>query len=128
DPARRGGARVGGGLHGGDVAADDGGHVAGADLLPPDEGDLRGFHHRIGGLNHRDQPLGFDHPERLTHYRLLLLLSRGAPPPLADALPATLESALRAGMAAGAAQSRSGTLLTQSANSVLDERRQFAVC
>jgi 4-diphosphocytidyl-2-C-methyl-D-erythritol kinase len=32
------------------------------------------------------------------------LLSRGAPPPPADAFPATLENALRAGMAAGAAR------------------------
>src|SRR3954454_10013202 len=37
DPARRGSARVGGRLDRGDVAANHRGHVAGADLLPPDE-------------------------------------------------------------------------------------------
>ena len=71
DAARRGGAGVGRGLHGRDVAAHDGGHVAGADLLPADQRDLGGLDHGVGRLDHRDQPFGFDHPERLTHSGLL---------------------------------------------------------
>jgi hypothetical protein len=43
------------------------GHVAGADLLPADQRDLRGLDHGVGRLDHRDQTLGLDHPERLTH-------------------------------------------------------------
>ena len=66
-PARRRSAGVGGRLHGRDVAAHDGGHVAGADLLPADERDLCRLDHRVGGLDHRDQTLRFDHPKRLTH-------------------------------------------------------------
>ena len=73
DAARRGGAGVGRGLHRRDVAAHDGGHVAGADLLPADQRDLRRLDHGVGGLDHRDQALCFDHPERLTHCCLLHL-------------------------------------------------------
>ena len=41
DASRSGRACVGGGLHGRDVAAHDGRHVARADLFPADERDLR---------------------------------------------------------------------------------------
>ena len=71
DAARGRGARVGGRLDGRDVAAHDGGHIAGADLLPADQRDLRGLDHGVGRLDHRDQALGFDHPQRLTHHCLL---------------------------------------------------------
>ena len=71
DAPRRRGAGVGRRLHRRDVAAHDRGHVAGADLLPADQRDLRRLDHRVGRLDHRDQALGFDHPERLTHYCLL---------------------------------------------------------
>jgi hypothetical protein len=59
--ARGGRAGIGRGLDRGHVAAHDGRHVAGADLLPPHEADLRGFDHGIGGLDHRHQPFGLDH-------------------------------------------------------------------
>ena len=68
DAARRGGAGVGGRLHGRDVAAHDGGDVAGADLLPADQRDLRGLDHGVGRLDHGDQPLGLDHSQRLSHF------------------------------------------------------------
>ena len=57
-------------VDGGDVAADDGGHVAGADLLPADQRDLRGLDHGIGRLDHGDQALGLDHSQRLSHSSL----------------------------------------------------------
>ena len=101
DPARGGGAGVGGGLHRRDIAPHDGGDVTGADLLPTDKGDFRGLDHRVGRFDHRDQPLGFNHPERLTHSGLLQDDSR-RPPPI---LP-----------------------LPQALDGVLDERGEFAVC
>ena len=61
DAARRRGAGIGRGLDRRDVAAHDGGHVAGADFFPADQRDLRRLDHRVGRFDHRDQTLGFDH-------------------------------------------------------------------
>ena len=68
DAPRRGGAGIRRRLDGGDVAAHDRGHVAGADLFPPDQRHLGSLHHGVGRFNHRDQALGFDHAECFTHY------------------------------------------------------------
>ena len=73
DPARGGGAGVGGRLHRGDVATHDGRHVARADLLPADQRHLGGLHHGVGRFDHRDQPLGLDHAECFTHFLILQL-------------------------------------------------------
>ena len=67
DAARGGGAGVGRGFDGRDIAAHDGGHIAGADLFPADQRDLRGLDHGVGRFDHRDQPLRLDHSQRLTH-------------------------------------------------------------
>ena len=48
-------------LLGRDIAPHDGRDITGPDLFPPDQRDLRCFHHGIGGLDHRDESLGFDH-------------------------------------------------------------------
>src|SRR3954453_3022078 len=58
------GARVRSGLYRRDVAANNRGHVAGANLLPADQRDLRGLHHGVSRFNHGDEALGFDHPQR----------------------------------------------------------------
>src|ERR1051325_10494941 len=52
-----------------DVAAHDGRHETGVDLFPADETNVRGFHHRIGGLDHRHQATAFDHSECFRHQR-----------------------------------------------------------
>src|SRR5215213_1193101 len=49
------------------IATHDGGHEASVDLFPADEAHIRGFHHRIGGLDHRDQATAFDHSECFRH-------------------------------------------------------------
>src|SRR5207247_9139814 len=79
DAARGGGAGVGRGLHRGDVAAHDRGHIARADLFPAHEGHLGGLDHGIGRLAHRDAPFGLDHPERFTHLCSLLQASSWKP-------------------------------------------------
>src|SRR5687768_16817525 len=89
--ARRGSARIGRCFHGGDVAADDGSHVASADLLPPDESDLRRLDHGVSRLNHRDQALRLDHPERLTHRS-----PRVDEPDVRQSLKCLIASAIRA--------------------------------
>jgi hypothetical protein len=50
------------------VAANDGGDIAGADFFPPDQRHFRRFDHRVRRFDHRDETLGLDHPECLTHY------------------------------------------------------------
>ena len=60
-------AGIGRRLHRGDVAAHDGRHVPGAYLFPADQRHLRGFDHRVGRLDHRDETFRLDHAERLTH-------------------------------------------------------------
>ena len=113
DAPRRRGAGVGRGFHGRDVAAHDRGHVAGADLLPADQRDLGGLHHRVGRLDHRDQALGFDHPERLTH--CCLLTNR-----------LQLLTADRASV--DGHRNPQPHALPQAADRVFDERGKFAVC
>ena len=49
------------------IAADDRRHEAGVDLFPADEAHIRGFHHRIGGFNHRHQTTAFDHSKCFRH-------------------------------------------------------------
>src|ERR1044071_4829282 len=51
----------------GDVAAHDRGHVAAAGLLVPDELDLGGLDHRVGGLDHADDTFDLDHSKRVSH-------------------------------------------------------------
>ena len=46
---------------------DDGGHIAGADLLPPDQSHLGRLDHGIRRFDHRDEALGLDHAECFTH-------------------------------------------------------------
>src|SRR5688572_3210819 len=67
DAPRRGRAGVGRRLDRRDIAADDCRYVAGPDLLPADQRDLGGLDHRVGRLDHGNQPLGLDHSQRLTH-------------------------------------------------------------
>ena len=47
-----------------DVTSDNRGDQAGVDLLPADEHDVRGLHHRVGGLDHAHESARFDHAER----------------------------------------------------------------
>src|SRR5205085_11613715 len=60
-------AGLGRGLHRRNVAAHDGGDVAAADLLVADQLDLRGFYHRVGGLDHADEALGLDEAQCVCH-------------------------------------------------------------
>ena len=60
DAARGGGAGVGGGLDGADVAADHDGDVAGADVFLADQDDVGGLDHGIGGLDRADETMRFD--------------------------------------------------------------------
>jgi hypothetical protein len=43
------------------TAAHHGGHIAGTDLLPADQLDVGGFHHRVRGFDHGHQAARFDH-------------------------------------------------------------------
>ena len=65
DAPRGGCACIGGGLHGGDVAAHDGSDEAGVHFLPAYEDDIGGLDHRVGGFDHAHQPACFDHAERV---------------------------------------------------------------
>src|SRR5438552_2802717 len=60
-----GGAGIGGGFDGADIASHDGGHEASVDFLPADEHDVRRLAHRVGGFNHPDEPASLDHAERV---------------------------------------------------------------
>ncbi len=64
DAARRRRACIRGRLHRGDVAADDGRDQAGVHLLPADEDDVRGLHHRVRRFDHADQAARFHEAER----------------------------------------------------------------
>ena len=80
-PLRRRRTGVGRRLHRRDVAADDGRHVPGADLLLADELTLAAFT-IASAADHRDQTLGLDHSECLTHLNCLILRGlRPAGPP-----------------------------------------------
>ena len=59
------GAGFGRGLHRADVAVDDDGDQAVADLLAADDGDVRRLDHGVGGCERRDKTLGFDHADAL---------------------------------------------------------------
>ncbi len=48
-----------------DVAAGEHRHVSGADVLLPDEHDVRRFDHGVGGLDGADETTGFNHAERV---------------------------------------------------------------
>src|SRR5438067_712072 len=54
------GPGVGGGLDGAHVAPDHDGDQPAADLLPPDQSDVGGFDHGVGGLDGADEPSGLD--------------------------------------------------------------------
>src|SRR6185436_17455750 len=60
-------ACLGGGLDRRDVAAHDRGHVAAAGLLVANELDVGRLDHRIGGFDHADETLDFDHSKRVSH-------------------------------------------------------------
>src|SRR5512140_2270846 len=63
-------------LDGRDVATHDCGHVAAAGLLVTDELDLGRLDHGVGGFDHADETLDFDHSKRVSHScspRFLLL-------------------------------------------------------
>lgn len=61
------GACFGGGFDGGDVAPDDGGDVAAANLLVAYEFDLGGLDHSVGGLDHPDKPASLNHSKSVGH-------------------------------------------------------------
>ena len=63
DSSRRGCARVGRGLNCANVAAHKYGHVARADILFSEEGNIRSFDHRICGFHSSDETFGLDHSE-----------------------------------------------------------------
>ena len=65
DAAGGRGAGVGGGLDRADVAADEHGDVAGADVFLADQDDVGGLDHGVGGLDRADEAAGFDHAERV---------------------------------------------------------------
>jgi hypothetical protein len=71
DAPRGGGAGVGRRLHRSDVAADDRGDEAGVDLLPADEDDVGGLHHRVGRFDHADEAARLDHAERVADLAFL---------------------------------------------------------
>ena len=50
-------------FYGADVAADEHGDVAGADVFLADEDDVRGLDHRVSGLDRTNQSPRFDHPK-----------------------------------------------------------------
>jgi hypothetical protein len=49
------------GFYRGDIAANDGRHKTGADLLIADELNVRGLYHCVGCLDHRDEAFALDH-------------------------------------------------------------------
>ena len=69
DASRRRRAGIGGRLHRSDVAAHDGRHQPGIDLLPADEHDVGGLDHRVGRFDHADQPARLDHAQRIANLR-----------------------------------------------------------
>src|SRR5689334_6204908 len=97
-------AGLGGGLHGRDVAAHDRGDVAAAGLLVAHELDLRRLDHGIGGFDHADEALHFDHSKRISH--LSSLLGRYLSTNFSGSLPVT---AAIAAVAAAAAASISAS-------------------
>ena len=66
-----GGAGVGSGFAGGHVAADEGGHIAAADLFVRNELHASSLAHSISGFDETNQTTGFDHAKSV-HCELLL--------------------------------------------------------
>src|SRR5215218_6541548 len=71
DSLSRGGARVDSTTNSSDIATHDGRHETGVDLLPAYETNVRGFHHCIGGFDHRHQATAFDHSEGFRHVAIV---------------------------------------------------------
>ena len=101
DAARRGGAGVGCRFHRSDIAAHDRRHEAGVHLLPADEDDVGGLHHRVGGFDHADEPAGFDHAQRVADVTLVFVsheiadLPQSAGKMQSDYIPKSSASVLR---------------------------------
>ena len=68
EPTAGGGARVGCGLHRGDVAGHKRSDQPAAHLVPADELDVRGLQHRVGGLDQDHKALGLNHPQRFHRF------------------------------------------------------------
>src|SRR5436309_10580332 len=64
DAARGCGAGVGRRLHRADIAPNEDGDIARADILFADQHDVGGLHHRVGCLDRPDEPLRLDHSQR----------------------------------------------------------------
>jgi hypothetical protein len=64
-----GGSGFHGGANGSDLSSDHRGDQSGADLFISDETDFGGFDHGIRGLNHSDEPSGFNHTQRFFDFR-----------------------------------------------------------
>ena len=64
DASRGRRAGIGGRLDRADVAADQDGDVAGADVFLGDQNHVRGLDHRVGGLDGADEPQCFHHSQR----------------------------------------------------------------
>jgi hypothetical protein len=60
-------ARIDSTTNSGNIATHNGRHQASVDLFPADETNIRGFHHRVGGFDHRHQATAFDHSECFRH-------------------------------------------------------------
>ena len=70
DAAGRGGAGVGGRLHGADIAAHQHRYIPRADVFLADERDVGGLDHRVGGFHRSDQPARLDHAQRFRRHRV----------------------------------------------------------
>jgi hypothetical protein len=58
-----GSAGIGGRLNGADIATDEDGHIARADILLTDQLNICGFDHCVGGFHRTDESLGLDHSQ-----------------------------------------------------------------
>ena len=79
DAAGGGGAGIGGGLDGADIAAGHDRDVPGPDVFLGDQLDVGGLHHRVGRFDGADEATGFDESEGVSHEieRTLACCSRG---------------------------------------------------
>src|ERR1051325_8439762 len=60
-------ARIDSAFDSSDIATHDGSYETRVDLFPTDEANVSGFHHRIGGFDHRHQATAFNHSECFRH-------------------------------------------------------------
>jgi hypothetical protein len=67
DAAGSGRSRIDSASHSRHFATHNCSYQAGIDLLIPNQLHICGFDHRIGRLNHGDQPSAFNHTERFFH-------------------------------------------------------------